>query len=252
METLEKNTEFHLSYSRIATYINCPLRYKFIYIDKLPTKVRSYFSFGGSIHKVLEIFYHPEKNFINMKKPPFEYIISLLDEHWISAGYATKNEEQKAKEKALKILKRLYQETIFGFQPAYLVEQSFSFPLDKFKVIGRIDRIDYTNNGYTIIDYKTSRILPRFFKVTEILQPVIYYIGAKESLHLEKIDNVSLYFVNFNKKVKFNISDEMVEKGKKKIIQVGEAIMRDEFYPKPNGYCGSCEFKDICPVYKKR
>ncbi len=244
-----KNAEFHLSYSRIATYINCPLRYKFIYVDKLPVKERSYFSFGSSIHKVLEVFYHPEKNFINMKEPPFEYMLSLLDKHWISAGYTTKNEEQKAKDKALKVLKRLYQETIFGFHPAYLVEKSFSFHLDKFKVIGRIDRIDYANDGYTIIDYKTNRLVPRFFKVTELLQPVIYYVGAKESLGLKKINNVFLYFVNFNKKVRFDISDEMVEKGKNKIIQVGKAIQREEFYPKPNGSCTSCEFKDICPAF---
>jgi len=248
---MEKDTDFHLSYSRIAVYDDCPKRYKFIYVDKLPTMERSYFSFGNSIHKALEIFYHPEKNFVRTKKPPLEYLLKLLDEHWISAGYRTEYQEKKAKEEALQILRKLYRETIFGFHPAYLVEKSFSFRLGEFKVVGKIDRIDQTSDGYIIIDYKTSRTLPRFFKEIDLLQPIIYYIGAKEFLGLEKVDYVSLYFVRFNKKVKFDISEELLKKGKGKIIQVGEAIQRSEFPTKADGSCSTCEFKNICPAFSK-
>ncbi len=247
---MEKNSEFHLSYSRITIYDNCPLRYKFIYVDELPTAARSYFSFGNSIHKVLELFYQPEENFITAKTPSLNYLLGLLNEHWISAGYNTEYQEKKAKDEAVQLLTKFYRETIFGFQPAYLVEKSFSFELNGFRIIGRIDRIDQGNDGYSIIDYKTNKILPYFFKKINLLQPIIYYLGAKESLGLNKINSVFMYFVRFNKKVEFNISDEMAEEGKQKILQVGKAIQCNEFSPKPGSACSTCEFKDRCASFQ--
>jgi putative RecB family exonuclease len=247
---MDKNTEFHLSFSRIAVYENCPMRYKFIYVDKLSTIPRSYFSFGSTIHKVLEIFYHPEKNFIKKKRPPLEYLMELLDEHWISEGYKG-SEEERARKEAAEILKKIYRENIFGFSPAYEVEKNFSFNLSNFKVIGRIDRIDKIGDYYKIIDYKTNRILPRFFKEIDLLQPIIYYIAGKEALHLPNIKTVSLLFVRYNKEISFNLTDNLIEKGKEKIVQTGQKILNNEFAPKVGKNCSTCEFRDICPAFKE-
>ncbi len=247
---MAETKEFHLSFSRIAIYDNCPMRYKFIYVDKLSTMPRGYFSFGSTIHKVLEIFYHPDKNFIKQKRPPLEYLMELLDEHWISDGYKG-GEEERARKEAIDLLKKIYRENIFGFSPAYEVEKNFSFNLDKFKVIGRIDRIDKVGNAYKIIDYKTNRILPKFFREIDLLQPIIYYIAGKEALHLPKIETVSLLFVRYNKEISFDLNDRLVEKGKEKIIRTGEQILANNFEPKVGKNCSTCEFRDICPAFKK-
>lgn len=249
---MEQDKEFHLSFSRIAIYNECPLRYKYIYVDKLPTKARSYFSFGNSIHKVLEKFYHPEENFKRKNKPPLEYLMELLEKHWISEGYKTENQEKKAKEEAKKILLRYYRENIFGFKPAYIVERSFSFELDKFKVIGRIDRIDKVDGGYKIIDYKTSRLLPKFFREIDLLQPVIYKVAAEKALGLENTKEISMIYVRFNEEIKFNIEKRFIEKGLEKIIETGNKILDEQFDPLPNGRCSTCEFRNICPAFKEK
>ena len=248
---MEKNKEFHLSFSRIAIYDACPLRYKYIYVDKLPTALRSYFSFGSTIHKVLEIFYHPDKNFLKLKNPPFQYLHNLLEENWISAGYKNEKEEEKAKREAEEILIKFYRENIFGYRPASLVEKNFSFNLDKFKVIGRIDRIDDDGDGIRIIDYKTNRLMPHFFKEIDLLQPAIYYMAAKKSFNIDKIKSVSLFFVRFNKQVAFNLSEDFLERSEEKIIKTGNLILDEAFEPKPNGRCSTCEFRNICPVFNK-
>ena len=43
-----------LSHSSISMYRTCPQRWKFRYIDKVPEKPRSQFSFGKSVHTALE------------------------------------------------------------------------------------------------------------------------------------------------------------------------------------------------------
>jgi putative RecB family exonuclease len=48
-----------LSYSSYSTYLECPLRWKFLYIDRLPEVPRGYFTFGRVVHSVLEELVRP-------------------------------------------------------------------------------------------------------------------------------------------------------------------------------------------------
>ncbi len=249
---MEENNQFYLSYSKISTYLKCPLKYKFMYIDNLPTLAKSYFSFGNSIHKALEEFYDPNKNFKDLKKNPYSYLMELLERSWISAGYSTFSDELRAKREAKKILTDFYRKHIFGFKPAYSVEKVFSFELEGFKVEGRIDRIDERNGKFTIIDYKTSSFLPEFFKEDELLQPIIYRIAIDYIIKDIEVEKVVLYFLRHQKMIDFEIDEHLMNKGKQKIIEVGSLIRNGVFYPKLNGYCSSCDFREICSAFSKK
>jgi putative RecB family exonuclease len=48
-----------LSYSSYRTYLECPLRWKFLYVDRIPETPRGYFTFGRVIHSVLEELVRP-------------------------------------------------------------------------------------------------------------------------------------------------------------------------------------------------
>jgi len=249
---MEKDNNFYLSFSRLSTYLKCPLRYKFIYIDNLPTVPRSYFSFGNTIHKVLEVFYDPAKNFIELEKAPYKYMMELLDSCWLSKGYASNTEEIRAKREAKRILTNFYRKSIFAFQPALFVEKNFSFDIKEFELRGRIDRIDERSGCFTVVDYKTNSILPEFFREEDFLQPVIYNIAAREMLQTNKIDFISLYFLKFDKKINFSLDNTIIEKGKKRIYDVGNLICKGGFNPKVNGSCSNCEFKNLCPAFLEK
>ncbi|MEF3245096.1 MAG: PD-(D/E)XK nuclease family protein [Caldisericaceae bacterium] len=244
----EKNT-FYLSYSKISTYIKCPLRYKFIYVDKLPTEVKPYFSLGNSVHKVLEKFYSPNENFIVLKKLPFQYLLELFEENWISDGYKTQKEENNAKEKAKKMLIGYYKKHIFGFKPAYEVETNFSFPFLGVEMKGRLDRVDMILNNFIIIDYKTNSFLEDSFREEEILQPIIYNMAGNYKYGAGRIKKVSFHYLSKGKNIEFEISNYMMEKSKRKIGEILDNISKGVYPPKINGTCESCEFKKICEAY---
>jgi putative RecB family exonuclease len=48
----------HISYTQIRTYIDCSLRYKFAYVDKLPPETISVsLIFGSAMHEALKELY---------------------------------------------------------------------------------------------------------------------------------------------------------------------------------------------------
>ena len=51
---LIKKDNFRLSPSKIQTYENCPLQFKFQYVLRIPTPFKTYFGMGTAIHAVAE------------------------------------------------------------------------------------------------------------------------------------------------------------------------------------------------------
>ncbi|HOW89016.1 MAG TPA: PD-(D/E)XK nuclease family protein, partial [Elusimicrobiales bacterium] len=60
------------SYSKMSLYEECPLKYKFKYIDKIKEEPKYYFTFGHSIHHALEFLYA-------VKAPPFPALNEVLE-----------------------------------------------------------------------------------------------------------------------------------------------------------------------------
>ena len=52
------NESPHLSHSQISTYLTCPLRYKFHYVDQIPPEfTAAALVFGQAIHEAAAAFY---------------------------------------------------------------------------------------------------------------------------------------------------------------------------------------------------
>src|SRR5689334_5561211 len=79
-----------LSHSSIGLYRTCPQRWKFRYIDKVPEKPKSFFSFGKSVHAGLEFLF--EK--LNEPLPALDDLLVNYKNTWLSEGYETPAQEK--------------------------------------------------------------------------------------------------------------------------------------------------------------
>ena len=78
-----------MSATSIQTYNECPLKYKYRFIDKIPgTPEKPYFQLGKVIHKVLEVFH--DKGY-----KTFENLINLLNMYWQEGGYTYDQEKEQ-------------------------------------------------------------------------------------------------------------------------------------------------------------
>ena len=71
-----------LSYTALSTYEQCPLQYRFRYIDRLDWKPRPALSFGQSLHAALESLYSQQTPHF----PDLPTLLAMLDEVWVSDG----------------------------------------------------------------------------------------------------------------------------------------------------------------------
>src|SRR5438067_4348751 len=80
-----------LSPTRIGTYLECAVKYKYIYADKIGryyTRARAGYSFGSTLHHVLQQFHEQGETH------SAEEMVSEMEERWIGAGYGSEEEEQ--------------------------------------------------------------------------------------------------------------------------------------------------------------
>ena len=235
----------YLSYSKLSAYEKCPYSYRKVYIDRVKTPYKKYFSFGHSLHAALEDFYSGRLAYwLGLKKPTKENLIAALRRRWKSEGYSPE-ESAAAFEEGRELLENYYE--VFAkdnFTPAWRVEPHFSFSAGRHQVAGFIDRIHRNGGGFEIIDYKTHRRIPEKETLERDLQLPIYYIGCTEYFR-KKITAVSYIFLRHAKKVSYDVSRFDIEKIKQRIGLIAERMAGEsDFLPRRNSYCGSCDFKN--------
>lgn len=234
-----------LSHSSISLYVQCPLKYKFQYIDGLNEKPRSYLNFGSSVHSALEYFFG-EKFFT---PPSLEEVLLHYKENWESGGYATKEEEEKYFKEGKHIIKCFYEKHTTPYIKPLAVEYPINFEINGIKIKGYVDRIDKIDDERVeIIDYKTSKNPFTLSGLAKEPQLTMYQMGIEKEMGL-RVEKLTYY--HLLSQTPFTVprhDDSVVNLLKERIIEVAKRIENSEFPHKKNRFC-PCDFAHLCPLY---
>jgi RecB family exonuclease len=236
-----------LSHSSITLFNECPQKYKFKYIDKIPEKPRHFFSFGQSVHLALEFFYGVKA----LPAPTLDEVLAFYKENWVQGGYKDPGQEAQYFEDGKLIITAFYQKHIRDYALPFFVEYGFSFEVDGVPVTGKVDRVDKLPDGrLSIIDYKTGKKLVGG-RVEIDPQLTMYQLAAEQLLGL-KVAKLSFYHLpSLKEQIVERHTDELVDGLKKRIVVTAERITTGAFEPKPaENVCRWCDYKPLCPVFK--
>lgn len=228
---------------KLSMFLECPLKYKFYYIDELKEycKPKPYHSMGISIHRSLEAFFKQSTRSLDV-------LHSLLRKHWVREGYATREEERMWGLKALSMLKGFHESSNIDINPL-LLEEEFSVLFSDFTLTGRIDRVDKEGEEYEVIDYKTGGKMTKE-EADKDLQMTIYAIGFYYT-HKAIPKGLTFHFLNDNRKITTKRDEGDIEKGIEFIREMVERMKTEtKFPPKVNKFCSFCDFTILCPVFK--
>ncbi|MBU1940127.1 MAG: PD-(D/E)XK nuclease family protein [Candidatus Diapherotrites archaeon] len=249
------------SHSRLGTYQNCPLAFKFRYIDKLDTEVEETVEafLGSRVHTVLEKLYTDTRfKKENSIDDLLAFYSSEWEKHW-NAGVKIVREgynEGHYKKMGEEFLRKYYERhrpfdegTIIG------LEKKISLLLDeakKYSLTGFVDRISISKQGtYEIHDYKTSSHLPLQKYLDTDRQLALYEIALRNMFaDVEKVELV-WHYLAFDKELRSSRSPEQLEQLRKDIIELIDEIERkkivNDFPAKESPLCGWCQFQEHCP-----
>jgi len=236
---------FRLSPSTIETYEDCPLKFKFQYVLKIPTPSKTFLSLGTAVHAVAENLTKMQKDNV---KPTEKLALEILGKHWNSSTYRS----QKTKEKQDKVTSKEMIKTYLEWEKNNKnkpidVEPYFRIPFNGVTISGKIDRVEQTPEGeYEVIDFKTGAAYKTKNTIKDSVQMNVYAMGV-EKLYGKLPKKASLFYIKHDKIVPHIIEEEALEEFKKTLAKTVDAIFDEKFPANPDGWkCSRCDYAAIC------
>jgi DNA helicase-2/ATP-dependent DNA helicase PcrA len=247
-----------LSATAINNYLNCPWRYFYENLIKIPRATNKSLSFGNAIHQALKNFFDKRNTNKEIGK---EYLIRKFEEALDEEAIDEKDFEELL-EKGKKILSEYYEDRKEEW--IYKTINELSINDVKFngniKLNGKIDKIEIIDNknDIQITDYKTGKSksknniegMTKNKGAGDYKRQILFYNILLENYNEYKILRNYIDFVENdkngkNEKIEVSVSKTDIEEFKKQIIEIVEEIRNLSFWNK------TCEDPD-CPYCKIR
>ena len=246
----------HLSKSQISLYMECSLKYKFQYVDKLPRPFKSSgLVFGSVIHSSIE-WLHKEKmrgNGVSLEK-----LFKILKADWYSQKldtdifYKNGETEDLLLLKGKEILNLYYSDPI---KKPVAAEYPFEVPVISQENGERLDIplkgiIDLIEADDGIVEFKTAAKAMDKQSIANNLQLTIYAY-AHQTLFQKKPKTLKI--VNFvkNKTPKMEVLETKREqKDFQRLFYLTKKVLKgirsQIFFPKYSFLCKDCEYAVHC------
>ena len=235
------------SHSRISTFEQCPIKYKFKYIDKLEALRESVESFLGKlVHLALEKLYQDLKfQKLNTLEELISHFTTLWEKEWNDNIVIIRKEYPKEnyKQMGIKFITGYYNHyKPFNHTKTLGLEQKVTMDLDsegKYKMQGFIDRLSMGNGDqYEIHDYKTSNSLPLQDYLQKDRQLALYQIAIQKMFPDAVKIELIWHFLAFDKEMRVTKTAEELEKLREDTIRLIQKIEQTtEFPPKVSALC---------------
>jgi putative RecB family exonuclease len=263
-----------LSYSSVRTYLDCPQRWKYLYVDGLPEAPRGYFSFGRTVHAVLEELVRPlvvpfpritplgltqktldQFGTVAAAAPSVapmarEAFLSSYQRLWISEGYTSPEEEGRYRALGEELLLRYYDSFVASPPVPIAVEEHLEASWEGIPIHGYIDRIDRTpSGGLEILDYKTGRGLSRAQAVES--DQLSFYQVLAESNFPAPVESLALFDLRGSVVLRVpSRTKRDLQPVHERLGTAADGIRSEVFEPNPGRGCSRCEFRNLCPEFK--
>ncbi len=242
----------YLSPFQISTYQQCPLKYRFHYLDQLAdefARPRHYFSFGRMVHSTLRDYYRLGGCLEN----GFQLLKEIYREKWKGIepeqeGYRNRQQAEDYFHRGYYMLRRFYRQSASESRKTLALEQSLKYEISSgLSLGGRIDRLARSQDGILeVIDYKTGKRVPSEAQLKQDIQPAIYRYLVQQTFQEEEVRIINYYLM----KDRVIVLEELALDGeglKTLALQLQEKIEGGIFPARLNNFCGFCDFRLLCP-----
>jgi RecB family exonuclease len=234
-----------LSYSKLKTFSDCALKYRYAYMERLPRPPVASLTSQRRLHAALAKYHFYARR---------DGAVRLDDLLAAYAEIAGANEDasvrdSRAYQEGADILRR-YCERENGAEraPAFL-EHKLRVEFGPYILTGTVDRLDFSpSGGYSLIDYKLDRKLPEENSAEQSQQLSFYDLLVFEGMGVAP-DDVRLYYLRHGVE---HVSSRSRAQRRETVewVETLAARIREEraWQPREGEACRTCAFAAACPA----
>lgn len=243
----------YVSPSSIGTFQQCPLKFKFYKLDKLPSVSTEAQVVGSFVHEILENLFkfdHADRTISNARA----LARHLWHEKWSKEfnSLSVKSVENDFRWKVWWCIEHYFKLE----DPSKVTLVGVEYPvrglINEVPVFGIVDRWHLEDDRLVISDYKTGNKPSSTYEWEKKMQISIYamLLQAETGKDLERSE---LFYLKSPKIVSYNLSEDIVDKVTEQVTETWTSIKSScatgEFEAKPSRLCDWCDYKKICPVW---
>lgn len=251
------------SHSRLSSFEDCPKKFEFRYVLKVPSESESIEGFVGKrVHEVLERLYgFVARDMVPSLGKVIERYRAFWEEHYDPSRVRivrTENDAAYYRELGEQCLGNYYRRFYpFDGDETVALEERVLFALDdakEYRIQGFIDRIVRAKDGaIEIHDYKTSARVPSQNKLDRDRQLALYQMGLAERFGVDRPMRLVWHYLAPNQTRLSTRTPEQLEALRDETIALIDRIrVETTWEPRTSPLCRWCEFADICPAQADR
>ena len=231
--------EVVLSYSAISAYRDCPRQYWYRQEQRLPVMQSAEAVHGVIQHEVLRQAGEARRA---GRQVSARVLKSIHDGVWRQTPFPDLRRAGTFRRIGAAQVEAYRSRGGFDAPPEFL-EHPFTAAVDGWTLRGVIDRIDRTDSGWRIVDYKSGRPLTRRRRD---LQVALYALGASTALRLDPIELEVVYLATGDS-VKVEKVGALVAEATSQASEVAEGVSEGRFDARPERRrCRLCPYRLAC------
>jgi len=249
------------SHSRLATFEDCPKRFEYRYVLKIPSDTEGIEAFVGKrVHDVLERLYKAAQQ---DKVPSLEKVIYRYH-RLFEEGYDANRVRIVREGTPVEFYRQVGERCLTGYYRRYYpfdgdetlgTEMRVTFSLDEkreYRFQGFIDRLVRARDGaIEIHDYKTSKRAATQKQADADRQLALYQIGLTDRFPDQTIRLVWHYLQHDRKVVSTRTPEQLRYLSEDTMSVVDRINTEFDYKPRRSALCDWCEYNDRCPIYPK-
>ena len=253
----------YLSYSAVRTFQNCPLKYRFRYVDGLEEDcVSSSLIFGSAIHSALEFYFTQQLS--GEALPTRDTLLDVYQQSWRDRSeenveFGKTETADSLHGMADRMLQKFLDSDLTQPEGRIIgIEEQFRGVLIPGlpDLLGYVDLLLETDDAIVVRDFKTSRSAWDQGQATDQSDQLLLYADLVRKVMPGKQLRLQFAVITKAKDPKVQLLEARFDEGKldrtKRIVEVvWSAIQAGHFYPSPSPMqCPSCGYRRHCHAWQ--
>lgn len=246
----------YISASSLATFLQCPLKYKYSRIDGLSEPPTEATLRGNFVHDVLELLYGLEPQ-ERTQQNARSLARTLWDEKWMNEvlPYIPEAELNDFRWSSWWCIEALWKlEDPMTITPAGL-ETEINVEIAGVAIKGFIDRYEFSDGELVVSDYKTGKTPALRYRADKYTQLMLYASGLRE-LGIGEATRIQLLYLKTGDLVDKAVNEDDYSAVNTLLQGVKSDIDRycedGEFPTSTSRLCDWCSYKSFCPAWEKK